>query len=108
MSSSKLDKSGVFENLKAESQQTYLSLPPETVCFHKNGIEFISLKPIPQFKEMTIEVRPPGETKKVRCTGMIVACSGNRHSGYKVSMVFTSVSRQSQMRLNDLAAAGAM
>jgi hypothetical protein len=32
-----------------------------------------------------------------------VACNGNRHNGYMVSMVFTAMSKQSQARLNTLA-----
>jgi len=34
---------------------------------------------------------------------VVVACNGNRHGGYTVSMVFTSLSKQSQARLNLLA-----
>jgi hypothetical protein len=32
-----------------------------------------------------------------------VSCHGDRHDGYAVSMVFTSLSKQSQARLNLLA-----
>jgi hypothetical protein len=32
-----------------------------------------------------------------------VACSGSKHAGYRVSMVFTHVSEQAQMRLNSMA-----
>jgi hypothetical protein len=38
-----------------------------------------------------------------RCTGVVVSCAGNRHSGYQVSLVFTGVSKQAQARLNTLA-----
>jgi hypothetical protein len=33
----------------------------------------------------------------------VVACNGNRHNGYTVSMVFTSLSKQAQARLDLLA-----
>ena len=100
MSSSKLDRSGVFEPLTLETPQTQLSLPPTAVRVRKNGIEFRTTKSIAVWKEMTVELQSPGETKRVNFSGVVVACDGNRHSGYLVSMVFTSVSRQAQERLN--------
>jgi len=45
----------------------------------------------------------PLEDKKLNCTGVVVACDGNRHFGYRVSMVFTGLSRQTQARLESLA-----
>jgi len=32
-----------------------------------------------------------------------VACSGSRHTGYNVSMVFINLTRQAQLRLHNLA-----
>jgi hypothetical protein len=100
MSSSKLDRSGVFAPLSLAAPQTQLSLPPNAVRVRKNGIEFRTTKAIPVWKEMTVELQSPGETKRVNFSGVVVACEGNRHSGYLVSMVFTSVSRHAQERLN--------
>jgi len=34
---------------------------------------------------------------------VVVACHGDRHSGFLVSMVFTGLSRQAQARLTSLA-----
>ena len=103
MSSSKLDRSGVFQSLKVESHQTQLTLTPDAVQVHKNGIEFRSVRPFAVWKEMTVEMVPSGESRKVHFNGVVVECTGNRHAGYLVSMVITSVSRQSQERLNHLA-----
>ncbi len=103
MSSSKLDRSGIFEPLTVQTQQTQLSLPPNAVKVRKHGIEFRTLKPLSVYKEMTVEMQSPGDPKKVRFTGVVVACDGNRHTGYVVSMLFTSLSRQSQERLDMLA-----
>lgn len=103
MSSSKLDKSGVFDPLTVQTPQTKLNLPPNAVRVHKNGIEFRTAKSFPIWKEMTVEMQSPGNPKKVHFTGVVVACNGNRHTGYVVSMVYTSLSRQSQERLNMLA-----
>jgi hypothetical protein len=52
---------------------------------------------------MTVTLQSPRDTGRVHCTGVVVACNGNRHDGYSVSMVFTGLSKQSQARLNLLA-----
>ncbi len=105
MSSSKLDTSGVFDDLSVESSKTALSLSPGEVKIHKGGIEFRSAKALAPWKEIMVEMKPPGQSRKVRFTGVIVACAGDRHAGYHVSMVITNVSRQSQVQLHSLAGA---
>jgi hypothetical protein len=102
MSSGKLDRSGVFDSLTVKSTGTQLTLPRKAVQVRRNGIEFRSAKPIPIWKEMTVELQSPAAPGKVNFTGVVVACDGNRHAGYMVSMVFTSLSRQSQVRLNNI------
>lgn len=54
---------------------------------------------------MTVALETLGDTKKVNFSGVIVACTGNRLTGYLVSMAFTSLTRQAQARLNSLAVA---
>ena len=76
-----------------------LSLPAEAVTVRKNGIEFRNNEPIPAWTEMTVTLQGPNPAKKVNFTGVIVACNGNRHEGYTISMLFTHVSRLSQARL---------
>ncbi len=103
MSGSKLGNTNVFQPVTVQSQTTRLSLPASAVQFSKNGIEFRTPTPIPAWTEMTVDVQTPLEAKKLRCTGVIVACNGSRHAGYVVSMLFTGVSRQNQERLSSLA-----
>lgn len=76
-----------------------LSLPADAVHIRKNGIEFRSHRPISPWTEMTVSLERPGDTQKVRCTGVIVVCGGNRTEGYQISMLFTNLSRQSQVAL---------
>ena len=102
MSSGKLDRSGVFDALTVKSTETQLTLPRKAVQVRRNGIEFRSAKPIPIWKEMTVELQSQAAPGKVNFTGVVVASDGNRHAGYMVSMVFTSLSRQSQARLNNI------
>ena len=103
MSTSRLDTSGVFQPVKIESSKTKLALLPDAVRFRSNGMEFRAAKPIVPWTEMTVNLRSPGDSKQVNCTGVIVDCKGNSHTGYVVSMVFMKVSRQSQERLAYLA-----
>jgi hypothetical protein len=102
MSSGKLDRSGVFEPLTVKTTETQLTLPRNAVLVRRNGIEFRSVKSIPVWKEMTVSMQTHDSGGKVNFTGIVVACDGNRHAGYIVSMVFTSMSKQSQERLSQL------
>jgi len=103
MSTSKLDTSGVFQSLNIQSPQTQLTIPANAIRFRKNGIEFTSVQSIPLWTEMTVDLRSPLDGKRVHCNGIVVECSGNRHAGYLVSMVFMNLSRQAQERLTQLA-----
>jgi len=52
---------------------------------------------------MTVALEAPGDTKKVHCNGVIVACNGSRETGYNVSMLFTDLSKSAEARLSSLA-----
>ena len=103
MSTSKLDTSGVFQPVTVKTDRTTLNLPQAAVRIRRSGIEFRSPTPIPTWTEMTVSLQSPGEGTRVKCTGIVVACDGNRHAGYAVSMVLMNLSRQAQERLNLLA-----
>ena len=103
MSTSKLDTSGFFHAVRLHSNETELDLPAQAIRFRKNGIEFCSSSPIPKWTEMTVDLHSPRDAKKVHCTGIVVECTGSRHTGFLVSMVFMNLTRQSQERLSDLA-----
>ncbi len=104
MSARKIVGSAAFQPLTTvQARQTRLSLAPHEVRIRKNGVEFRSSTAITPWTEMTVTLQSTRDTGRVHCTGVVVACTGNRHSGYIVSMVFTSLSKQSQARLNLLA-----
>ncbi len=100
MSTSKLDSSGIFQAL--QENRTQFTLPSHDVCIRKNGLQFRSAKALPLWTEMTIDL-VSGSGKKVHCNGVVVACHGNRHTGYVVSMVLMNLTRQAQQRLDTLA-----
>lgn len=83
--------------------QQRLTLTHEAVAIHKSGIEFRSPTPLSTWTEMTVELQTR-ENGRVNCTGVVIACSGNKHTGYHVSMLFTNMSRQAQTRLTAMSA----
>jgi hypothetical protein len=103
MSASKLDTSGVFESASLPPLRSRFALECCKVRIHKNGIEFRTDAPIPMWTEMTVDLESPTEGKRIHCRGIVVACKDQPKGGYRVSMVFLNLSRQSQMRLNSLA-----
>lgn len=103
MSARKIDTSSSLQPVTVQSRQTRLTLSSGEVRIRKNGVEFRSVSPITPWTEMTVTLQSTRDTGRVHCTGVVVACSGDRHSGYTVSMLFTSLSKQSQARLNLLA-----
>ena len=103
MSARKAESNGSFQDVAVQAPQTRLSLSPDSVIFHKNGIEFRSDTPFSPWAEMTLTVQSPGGGGRIHCSGVVISCTGNKHSGYHVSMVLTGLSRQAQARLNTMA-----
>jgi hypothetical protein len=103
MSASKVQITGSFQEVTVEARQTRLSLSPDSVIIHKNGIEFRSAAPFSEWAEMTLTLRSPGGGGSFHGTGVVIACTGNRHTGFHVSMVFTGLSKQAQARLATMA-----
>jgi hypothetical protein len=106
MSASKT-KSDLIQTLTVQSSATVLSLSPTAFRIRKNGIEFTSDKEVGMWTEMTVDLQLPG-TKSFSCSGVVVSCTGSRHAGYNVSLVFTGVSKQAQERLNDFSSIAAI
>ena len=104
MSAKRFVGGGSFEQpVTVEARQASLELSADTVVIHKSGIEFRSPAPFNPWTEMTVGLQPPGGGGRLHCHGVVIACSGNRHAGYHVSMVFTSLTKQVQTRLNSMA-----
>lgn len=102
MSTSKADPFNIFRPVTFQGNQTRLALPQDAVRVRRNGVEFRSPEPIPVWAEMTVTLQTPFEGRRFSCTGVVVACEGNRHQGYAVSMLFLNLSRQSRDRLSAL------
>lgn len=102
MSARKINHSNTEQQLTVNSRQASLTLSPDAVSVHKGGIEFRSQTAFPNWVEMTVTLKSRIDGATVNCTGVVVDCSGNKHSGYHVSMVFTSMSKQAEARLQTI------
>jgi hypothetical protein len=105
MSASK-SKSDLIRPLTVQSS-TSLSLAPNSFRIRKNGIEFSAATDIAPWTEMTVELEIPG-TRSFSCTGVVVSCTGTRHAGYNVSLLFTGLTESAQQRLNDFSSVAAI
>src|SRR6266576_6384606 len=104
MSARKFANAGSFQqHLTVEARQARLTLSPHAVVIHKGGIEFRSETAFPRWVEMTVSLQSPQDGAKVHCTGVVVDCSGSKHVGYHVSLVFTGLSKQAEARLSLMA-----
>ena len=102
MSARKIGSSELFQPVVVKAATTQLDLPASAVRLRKNGIEFRSEQAIPAWTEMTIAMQTPLDPRKFNCTGVVVACTGSRHAGYVVSLLFTDLSKQAQARLSSM------
>jgi hypothetical protein len=106
MSARKIEIAGSFQQpVTVDARQTRLSLSPDAVIIHKNGIEFRTSTPLSPWTEMTLTLQSPRDNGKVHCNGVVISCTGNKHAGYHVSMIFTGLSKQAQARLSTMAQA---
>ncbi len=103
MSGRKIGSNEDFQPVTVQSKTTRLDLPAGAIKIFKNGIEFRSQAPFSVWSEMTVCLQSPLEPKTFNCNGVVIACHGNRHAGYQVSMAFTNLTRQAQARLSTLA-----
>jgi len=104
VSARKVEGAGSLQQqVTVEARQTRLSLSPGSVILHRNGIEFRSATQFAPWTEMTLTLHSGQENRKVHCNGVVISCTGSKHTGYHVSMVFTGLSKQAQARLSQMA-----
>jgi hypothetical protein len=104
MSARKAVNNSPVNHVTLEGRQARLALSPHSVVFHKSGIEFRSTTPFTPWTEMTLTMQSPQDHGRLHCTGVVIACTGNKHSGYHVSMIFTGLSKHAEERLSSMAA----
>jgi hypothetical protein len=103
MSARKLNLGSLQQQVTVDARQTHLTLSSRSVVIHKRGIEFRSNTPFARWVEMTVNLQSPRDGRTVRCSGVVVDCTGSKHSGYHVSMIFTGLSKQAEVHLSTMA-----
>lgn len=93
-----------FEEVLLVAQESRLALSSDSVVFHKSGIEFRSARPFEPWTEMTLALDSPHDRARIHCSGVVISCTGNRHMGYHISMIFTGLNRHDQAVLSAMAA----
>ena len=104
MSAKKVSLPGVLENsVKLTGRQATLDLSAEKVSIHKSGIEFRSPTAFTEWSEMTVSLHSPVDGSNLSCHGVVVACTGTKHAGFHVSMLFTGMSPRAEKQLGEIA-----
>lgn len=104
MSAKQIGSLGSLANsVSVSGREAALALCADKVSIHKSGIEFRSPSPFHEWSEMTVTLQSPLDGSKLSCHGVVVACAGNKHAGYNVSMLFTSMTPQTEKQLGAMA-----
>ena len=90
-------------SINVAGRQSSLELGADKVSVHKSGIEFCSPTPFNEWSEMTVSLQSPKDGSHVSCHGVVVACAGSKHSGYHVSMLFTSLTPTAEKQIGAMA-----
>ena len=89
------------DHVTVQGREARLTLSADSVVILRSGIEFRSPTAFPAWTEMNLALRT-SDNRMVSCSGVVISCSGNKHAGYHVSMVFTGLTKQAQARLSEL------
>lgn len=81
----------------------HLHLTADHVVVRRNGLEFLSTRPLAMWAEVTVDVRSPASPTPLTGTGVVVDCSGSPEAGYAISLLFTQLSAEGQEHLEHLA-----
>jgi hypothetical protein len=104
MSAKRLTVPGSLQpSMSVSTRDSRLELSTDSVSIHKNGIEFRSPRSFNEWSEMTVALVSPKDGSRISCHGVIVACAGNKHTGYHISMVFTGLSSEMEKQLGTMA-----
>jgi hypothetical protein len=104
MSAKKLTGISAFSSsVSVASRDSKLELSTEAVSVHRNGIEFRSPTPFKEWSEMTVALVSPRDGSRISCHGVIVACAGNKHTGFHISLVFTGLTTQTEKQIGAIA-----
>ena len=103
MSARKVNSASFLQdNVSVQGREARLTLSADSVVILRSGIEFRSPTAFAPWTEMNLALRT-SDNRVVNCSGVVISCSGSKHAGYHVSMIFTGLTKQAQERLGKLA-----
>ena len=94
--------SSIRSNAAIPAREAQLTLTEDNVVICRGGIEFRSPNSFAPWTEMTIAIRA-FDNQVVNCSGVVIGCTGSKHQGYHVSMVFTGITEKAQEQLAAIA-----
>ena len=103
MSARKVSPSSLLQdNITVQGREARLTLAADSVVILRSGIEFRSPTAFPAWTEMNLALRA-ADSRVVNCSGVVISCSGSKHAGFHISMIFTGMTKQAQARISELA-----
>lgn len=94
---------GAASSVFISNHEARLTLPRHQVLIRKNGIEFLSQRHFPLWREVVVRLQMPGLDQEFEARGVVVDCVGNRHAGYVTSVMFLGLSPKQLENLELLA-----
>ncbi len=99
MSARKLETPEVYHSRDESVFSGGLMVSAEVVRFHRNGIEFETVDWIEPLTEMSVELQPFQGGGWCHCRGVVVACNGDRQTGYRVVLLLLGLSSDIRQQL---------
>lgn len=73
-----------------------------TYRMQESGIEFQSQNEIGLYTEMHLQIVNPETQHTIKFKGVVIGCSGDKHKGYQVSLIYTNLTQETQMSLFEM------
>src|SRR5438105_3528203 len=78
-----------------------VTLSPDEAVIYRKGMEFLSGSAIAPWSEIDVTLQL-SENVRIDFSGVVISCSGNRSSGYRISAVFSAMSKPDRKRIDAL------
>lgn len=95
----RLDTSYFESDSDDNGDGSFYLLKPGTFQVREAGLEFWSEKELEIYTELHLQVESPEDGSALQFSGVVVDCSGNKHCGFRVSLLYTSINPSTQLAL---------
>lgn len=91
MPASRFDLPNGVNPVRVSGKDFQLDLGLESLVARRNGIEFKSDNPLPIWRELNVVLHTDQDSPPHRCNGIVVSCTGDRHLGYSICLLFLNL-----------------